>query len=162
MNALTTRILNSNNQFRICLLNSIANSAQVWWKWAGLAVLFSRQILNRLLESLLSGHYTSYLNRIIHTRSSDRVISEGWFSNQKFHNYTLYLTFMFRNDWKPVLIVFNQSIFNICCFIVSSWSQATRKGRKIFINFVTHKKSINIFVEVKYIWYIPGYTFFCM
>ena len=24
--------------------------AQVWWKWAGLAVLFSRQILNRSLE----------------------------------------------------------------------------------------------------------------
>ena len=32
--------------FRICLLNSTANSAQFWWKWAGLAVLFSRQILN--------------------------------------------------------------------------------------------------------------------
>jgi hypothetical protein len=32
--------------FRICLLNSTANSAQFWWKWAGLAVLFSRQLLN--------------------------------------------------------------------------------------------------------------------
>ena len=31
---------------RICLLNSTANSAQFWWHWAGLAVLFSRQILN--------------------------------------------------------------------------------------------------------------------
>ena len=49
-NALTTRILYSNNPFRICLLNSTANLAKVWWKWAGLAVLFSRQILNGLLE----------------------------------------------------------------------------------------------------------------
>ena len=38
-NALTTRFLNSKDRFRICLLNSTANSAQVWWKWAGLAVL---------------------------------------------------------------------------------------------------------------------------
>jgi hypothetical protein len=30
----------------ICLLNSKANSAQFWWKWAGLAVVFSKQILN--------------------------------------------------------------------------------------------------------------------
>ena len=33
------------------LLNSTANPAQFEWKWAGLAVLFGRQILNRLLES---------------------------------------------------------------------------------------------------------------
>ena len=46
-NALTARILNSIGWFRICLLNSTANSAQVRWKWAGLAVLFSRQILNQ-------------------------------------------------------------------------------------------------------------------
>ena len=32
--------------FRICLLNSTANSANFHPKWAGLAVLFSRQILN--------------------------------------------------------------------------------------------------------------------
>ena len=32
--------------FRICLLNSTANPAQFGWKLAGLAVLFSRQILN--------------------------------------------------------------------------------------------------------------------
>ena len=32
--------------FSICLLNSTANPAQFWWKWAGLAVLFSRQLLN--------------------------------------------------------------------------------------------------------------------
>jgi hypothetical protein len=32
--------------FRICLLNSTANSAQFGWKWAELAVLFSRQLLN--------------------------------------------------------------------------------------------------------------------
>ena len=49
-NVLRTRILNSNNWFRICLLKSTANSAQVWWKWARLAVLFSRQILSRSLE----------------------------------------------------------------------------------------------------------------
>ena len=30
----------------ICLLNSTANSALFWWKWAGLAVQFSRQLLN--------------------------------------------------------------------------------------------------------------------
>ena len=48
--ALTGRILNFNDWFRICLLSSTANSAQVWWKWAGLAVLFSRQILYQSLE----------------------------------------------------------------------------------------------------------------
>ena len=32
--------------FRSCLLNSTANPAQFGWKWAGLAVLFSRQLLN--------------------------------------------------------------------------------------------------------------------
>jgi hypothetical protein len=32
--------------FSICLLNSTANPAQFLWKWAGLAVLFSRQLLN--------------------------------------------------------------------------------------------------------------------
>ena len=32
--------------FRICLLNSTANPAQFGWKWAKLAVLFSRQLLN--------------------------------------------------------------------------------------------------------------------
>ena len=32
--------------FRICLLNSTANPAQFGWKWAGLAVLSSRQLLN--------------------------------------------------------------------------------------------------------------------
>ena len=32
--------------FRIFLLNSTANPAQFGWKWAGLAVLFSRQLLN--------------------------------------------------------------------------------------------------------------------
>ena len=32
--------------FRICLLNITANTAQFWRKWAGLAVLFSRQLLN--------------------------------------------------------------------------------------------------------------------
>ena len=49
-NALKRRILNSNDRFRICLLNSTGNSGQVWWKWAGLAVLFIKQIQNRLLE----------------------------------------------------------------------------------------------------------------
>ena len=34
-NDLTTRILNSNDWFRTFLLNSKANSAQVWWKWDG-------------------------------------------------------------------------------------------------------------------------------
>ena len=48
--AQTTRFSNSNDRLGICLLKSTANSAQVWWKWAGLAVLFSRQILNKLLE----------------------------------------------------------------------------------------------------------------
>ena len=68
---------------------------------------------------------------------------------------------MFRNDWKPVLIVFNQSIFNICCFIVSSWSQATRKGRKIFINFVTHKKINQYFCGGKiYMIYTGIHIFF--
>jgi hypothetical protein len=33
--------------FRICLLNSTANTAQFDQNWAELAVLFSRQILNR-------------------------------------------------------------------------------------------------------------------
>ena len=32
--------------FRICLLNSTANPAQFEWKLAGLALLFSRLILN--------------------------------------------------------------------------------------------------------------------
>ena len=32
--------------FRSCLLNSTANPAKLGWKWAGLAVLFSRQLLN--------------------------------------------------------------------------------------------------------------------
>jgi hypothetical protein len=32
--------------FRSCLLNSTANPAQFWLKWAGLAVLFSRELLN--------------------------------------------------------------------------------------------------------------------
>ena len=31
---------------KIKILRSTANPAQFWWKWAGLAVLFSRQILN--------------------------------------------------------------------------------------------------------------------
>ena len=38
--------LKSCELFRSCLLNSTANPAQFWWKWAGLAVLFSRQLLN--------------------------------------------------------------------------------------------------------------------
>ena len=38
-NALTTRILNFNDWFIICLLKSTANSAQVWWKWATLEAL---------------------------------------------------------------------------------------------------------------------------
>ena len=42
--------LNSIGRFRICLLSSTADSAQVWWKWAGLAVLLSRQILNQPIE----------------------------------------------------------------------------------------------------------------
>ena len=33
--------------FRICLLNRTANTAQFWWKLAGLAVIFSRQIYFR-------------------------------------------------------------------------------------------------------------------
>ena len=33
-------------QFRICLLNSTANPANFHPKWAGLVVLFSKQILN--------------------------------------------------------------------------------------------------------------------
>ena len=33
-------------QFASYLLNSTANAAQFEWKWAGLAVLFSRQLLN--------------------------------------------------------------------------------------------------------------------
>ena len=49
-NALTTRILNSNDRFRICLLNSTANPAHFHQIWAELAVLFSRQILNRSIE----------------------------------------------------------------------------------------------------------------
>ena len=32
--------------FGSCLLNSTANSAKLGWKWAGLAVLFSRQLPN--------------------------------------------------------------------------------------------------------------------
>ena len=32
--------------FRIWLLKSTANPAQVWWKWARLTVIFSRQLLN--------------------------------------------------------------------------------------------------------------------
>ena len=32
--------------FRICLLNSTANPAQFGWKWAGLAMLLIRQLLN--------------------------------------------------------------------------------------------------------------------
>ena len=32
--------------FRSCLLKSTANQAQFEWKWTGLAVLFSRQLLN--------------------------------------------------------------------------------------------------------------------
>ena len=31
---------------RSCLLNSTANPAQFWWKWAVLAMPFSRQLLN--------------------------------------------------------------------------------------------------------------------
>ena len=42
--------------FRICLLNSTANPAQFWWKWAGLAVLFSRKILNGI-----QGFFPSYI-----------------------------------------------------------------------------------------------------
>ena len=38
--------LKSWEPFRSCQLNSTANPVQFWWKWAGLAVLFSRQILN--------------------------------------------------------------------------------------------------------------------
>ena len=37
--------LNSIGRFRICLLSSTADSAQVWWKWAELAVLFNRQLI---------------------------------------------------------------------------------------------------------------------
>ena len=40
--------------FRICLLNSTANPAQFGWKLAGLAVLFSRQILNGSREFYFS------------------------------------------------------------------------------------------------------------
>ena len=32
--------------FKSCLLNNIANPDQFGWKWAGLAVLFSRQLPN--------------------------------------------------------------------------------------------------------------------
>jgi hypothetical protein len=41
-------------QFSICLLNSKANPAQFWWKWAGLAVLFSRQLLNSSQDFIFS------------------------------------------------------------------------------------------------------------
>ena len=50
-NALTTSILYSNDWFRICLLNSTANPAHFHQTWAELAALFSRQILNRSIES---------------------------------------------------------------------------------------------------------------
>ena len=76
-NALTSWILNSNHRFRICLLYGTANSAQVMWKWVVLAVLFSRLILNQLLDFkiLISGHQKSYQNRKIHTRSSDNFFA---------------------------------------------------------------------------------------
>ena len=38
----------------ICLLNSTANSAQFRWKWAGLAALFSRQLLTRSQDFFFS------------------------------------------------------------------------------------------------------------
>ena len=40
--------------FRSCLLNSTAYRAQFWWKWAGLTVLFSRQILSGSQDFFLS------------------------------------------------------------------------------------------------------------
>ena len=40
--------------FRICLLNNTANPALFGWKLAGLAVLFSRQILNNSQDFFLS------------------------------------------------------------------------------------------------------------
>ena len=40
--------------FRICLLNSTANPANFHPNWAGLAVLFSRQILNGSQDFFLS------------------------------------------------------------------------------------------------------------
>ena len=36
---------------RICQLNSATNPTQFWWKWAGLAVLFSRQLINDLFHT---------------------------------------------------------------------------------------------------------------
>ena len=82
-NALTTRILNSNDRFRICLPNSTAISAQVWWKWAGLAVLFSRQIINRSLKFTLEA-LTIFLlvyvtqDRVVASKMTTIVHSRGY------------------------------------------------------------------------------------
>ena len=58
--------------FRSCLLNS--NPAQFWWKWAGLAVLFSRQILNGsqdffLFNNLIFIYFFEYETIETHTRT---------------------------------------------------------------------------------------------
>ena len=45
-NALSSRILNSIDQFRICLLNCTANPAHFHQSLAGLALLFSRKLQN--------------------------------------------------------------------------------------------------------------------
>ena len=63
--ALTERILDSNDRFRICLLSSTANPAHFHQTWAGLAVLVSRQILNRSLEF-----------EILFVRASDKLFKQ--------------------------------------------------------------------------------------
>ena len=42
--------------FRSCLLNSTTNSAQFWWKWDGLTVLFKGQLISKgvLMSSISS------------------------------------------------------------------------------------------------------------
>ena len=51
--------------FGSCLLNSTANPAKLGWKWAGLAVLFSRQLLNGSHDLFPYFQQKKYISRLI-------------------------------------------------------------------------------------------------
>ena len=65
--------------FRICLLNSTASSANFHQNWAGLTVLFSRQVLNNsqdffLLNILILIYFFRYETIETHARAFMTVI----------------------------------------------------------------------------------------
>ena len=69
--------------FRICLLNSTANPAQFGWKWAGLALLSSRQLLNGSHNffhtfSIIFNYLFKYETIETHARAFSDLIFQLW------------------------------------------------------------------------------------